>query len=88
MKNTIIKSGKFDISIRVSENSGFLKTGEYTVLNRDLTGLDFWHIYNAIARTHGRRKIEKIEIFDSHGNFAGNDNFINSEGSFFLHLNK
>ena len=86
MKKTVIKSGKFLVGITVLENEGWLKHGEFFVLNKNLTGLDYWDIYRAISRTHGRRKILELKIFDEHGDDAYCDNFTPSQGEFFMKL--
>lgn len=86
MKKTVIKSKNFLIEITTLKNEGWFKQGSFFVLNEDLTGLDYWTLCRAISRTHGRRKILELRIFDKYGNDVYGDEFTPYQGEFMLNL--
>ena len=86
IKETIIKTKGFIILLEITERFGPFKDGNFTVLNKNITGLNYYIVRDSIAKIHGTRKILSIEIFDHWGNNAYNDNYMDSSGSFCLKL--
>lgn len=85
-KETIIRTKGFIILIELTDNFCSFKEGNFTVLNKNTTGLNYYIVRDSIAKIHGTRKILNIEIFDHFGKNAYNDNYMDSRGSFCLKL--
>lgn len=61
-KTTIVNCKGFKVLLEITENLGFSKSGNFEVLNSNLTGLDYETVRKAISRIHGRRAIISTEI--------------------------